>query len=133
MEAGMIERSESPWSFPIVVVVDKNDGRHLFCVDFRKLNADSRPLAVLCWGRLCLHVIWDYSSSVMLFGLANAPGIFQQLMSVVLGWLESFAMLYLDDILVFSETPKQHFDHLSQMFKQLGVHVLNPKLSKCQF
>lgn len=42
----MIERSESPWSFPIVVVVDKNDGRHPFCVDFRKLNADSRPLTV---------------------------------------------------------------------------------------
>lgn len=96
MEAGMIEKSESPWNFPIVVLVDKNDGRHLFCVDFRKLNADSRLLTVPLpltddilallgkaryfstidlrlgyWQvaleeadrRLCLCVIWDYSSS----------------------------------------------------------------------
>ena len=34
LEAGVIERSTSPWSFPIVVVSIK-DGRHRFCVDFR--------------------------------------------------------------------------------------------------
>lgn len=41
LESGMTERSESPWSFPIVVV-DKKDGG----VDFSKLNAVSKPLAV---------------------------------------------------------------------------------------
>lgn len=39
-------------------------------------------------------------------GLANSSGIFQQLMSIVLSEMESFAMSYLDDILVFSETTK---------------------------
>ena len=41
LEAKVIERSRSPWSFPIVVV-DKKDGGYRFCVDCRALN---NPLA----------------------------------------------------------------------------------------
>ena len=37
LDAGVINRSRSPWSFP-VVIVDKKDGRKRFRVDFRKLN-----------------------------------------------------------------------------------------------
>ena len=37
LEAKVIRRSNSPWSFP-VVIVDKKDGSKRFCVDFRKLN-----------------------------------------------------------------------------------------------
>ena len=44
MEAGVIKRSQSPWAFP-VVVVDKKDGTKRFCVDFRALNAVTKPNA----------------------------------------------------------------------------------------
>ena len=37
LDAGVIKKSRSPWSFP-VVIVDKKDGSKRFCVDFRKLN-----------------------------------------------------------------------------------------------
>ncbi|MCG7879415.1 MAG: RNase H-like domain-containing protein, partial [Candidatus Thiodiazotropha endolucinida] len=37
LDANVIKRSRSPWSFP-VVIVDKKDGSKRFCVDFRKLN-----------------------------------------------------------------------------------------------
>ena len=42
--AGIIERSVSPRSFPIVIV-SKKDGGHRFCVDFRALNNITKPLA----------------------------------------------------------------------------------------
>ena len=52
-----------------------------------------------------------YEHNVILFGLANAPGIFQELMSVVLHGVENFAMAYVDDIIIFS-TSEEHKQHL---------------------
>ena len=50
LDAKVIRRSKSPWSFP-VVIVDKKDGSKRFCVDFRKLNQitklNSYPLPLI--------------------------------------------------------------------------------------
>ena len=50
LDADVIRRSRSPWSFPIVIV-DKKDGSKRFCVDFRKLNQvtkkNSYPLPLI--------------------------------------------------------------------------------------
>ena len=50
LDADIIRRSRSPWSFP-VVIVDKKDGSKSFCVDFRKLhqetNKNSYPLPLI--------------------------------------------------------------------------------------
>lgn len=46
LESGIIERAESLWSFPIVVV-DKKDGWNRFCVDFRKLISKSLAVPLL--------------------------------------------------------------------------------------
>ena len=48
----------------------------------------------------CHRGLYEYNG--MPFGLANAPGIFQELMSIVLHNCESFALAYLDDIIIFS-------------------------------
>ena len=44
------------------------------------------------------------------FGLAQAPAYFQNLMNKVLHGL-NFAFSYLDDIIIFSETPEEHLKH----------------------
>ena len=50
LNAKVIRRSRSPWSFP-VVIVDKKDGSKRFCVNFTKLNQvtkiNSYPLPVI--------------------------------------------------------------------------------------
>lgn len=47
-----------------------------------------------------------FQFKVILFGLVNALGILQQLMSTVLSEREGFTMAYLDDILAKVETAK---------------------------
>jgi len=44
LDAKVIERSSSPWSFPLVVV-DKKDGSNRMCVDFRTLNKIVTPIS----------------------------------------------------------------------------------------
>ena len=44
LEAKVIERSKSPWSFPLVVV-KKKDGTDRMCVDFRSLNKIVKPIS----------------------------------------------------------------------------------------
>ena len=66
------------------------------------------------------------------FGLAHTPAYFQKLMNKVLKGL-SFAIAYLDDIIIFSETPVQHLAHIRVVLKRLQASNLRMKRSKCSF
>ena len=66
------------------------------------------------------------------FGLAQAHAYFQHLMNQVLDNC-SFAMTYLDDIIIFSETEEQHLAHIEEIFKWLEAADLKMKRSKCDF
>lgn len=45
LESGIVERYESPWRF-LIVLLDKKDRGHRLYVDFRKMNAISKPLEI---------------------------------------------------------------------------------------
>jgi hypothetical protein len=76
------------------------------------------------------HFQWK----VLPFGLNNAPAKFQSTMNAMLGpFLGKFALVYLDDILIFSTTPEQHEQYLRQVFALLRAHQFYCKLSKCDF
>ena len=55
-----------------------------------------------------------YSYKVMSFGLRNAPATFQRLMNGVVAGLEGVAV-YLDDVVVYSDTWEQHIDRIHAM------------------
>ena len=64
------------------------------------------------------------------FGLAQAPAFFQHLMNKVLDNC-SFAMTYLDDIIIFSNTEEEHLAHIKEIFRRLEAADLKMKRSKC--
>ena len=66
------------------------------------------------------------------FGLAQAPAYFQLLMKKVLEGL-SYAITYLDDIIIFSKNELEHLEHLEEVFHQLRKAGLKMKHSKCDF
>jgi hypothetical protein len=54
-----------------------------------------------------------YEYLVMSFGLTNAPTHFMYLMnSVFMEELDKFVVVFIDDILVFSKSKKEHEEHL---------------------
>ena len=70
----------------------------------------------------------------MPFGLTNALAYFVDLMNRVFrDVLNQFVLVFIDDILVFSKTKKEHEQHLSYVLQTLPDHQLKAKFSKCHF
>ena len=66
------------------------------------------------------------------FGLAQAPAYFQKLINDVLRGC-NVAMGYLDDIIIYSRSEKEHLEHLEEIFMRLKAAGLKLKLEKCGF
>ena len=70
----------------------------------------------------------------MPFGLMNASATFQRLMESCLGELHlNWCVIYLDDVIIFSKTPKEHIQRLRGVFQKLREAGLKLKPSKCEF
>ena len=64
------------------------------------------------------------------FSLTGSPGTFQRLMDHVL-WGLPFAMVYVDDILVYSSDERSHKQHFRQVFQRLVDYGLTLHGEKC--
>ena len=75
-----------------------------------------------------------YKCNRMAFGLTNAPATFQRLMERCMGELNlKECLIFLDDILIFSESFDEHLSRLNAVFSRLHKHGLKLKAYKCDF
>jgi hypothetical protein len=70
----------------------------------------------------------------MPFRLTNAPSVFMDLMNQVFhGYLDSFMVAFIDDILVYSTNHLEHKEHLNTVMEVLRQTKLFAKLRNCEF
>ncbi|KAL0546095.1 hypothetical protein IC582_016000 [Cucumis melo] len=75
-----------------------------------------------------------YEFIVMSFGLMNAPTVFMDLMNRVFRkFLDTFVIVFIDDILIYSMTEAEHEEHLRMVLETLRANKLYAKFSKCEF
>lgn len=75
-----------------------------------------------------------YAFNVMPFGLTNAPASFQRLMEIVLkDAIDNCVCVYLDDVVIFSNSFEEHMLHLRMIFEKLKIANLKMNGSKCKF
>jgi hypothetical protein len=70
----------------------------------------------------------------MPFGYRNGPAVFQRVMQSVLSpFLWIFALVYIDDIVIFSKTFDDHLTHIDSVLKAIGNAQITLSPSKCHF
>ncbi|KAJ9557119.1 hypothetical protein OSB04_011733 [Centaurea solstitialis] len=75
-----------------------------------------------------------YEFLVMPFGLTNAPTVFMDLMNrVCRPYLDKFVIVFIDDILIYSQSKEDHEQHLRSILELLKAEELYAKFSKCEF
>jgi hypothetical protein len=76
----------------------------------------------------------QYKYKVLPFGLCNGPSTFQRYInSVLFPYLDEFCTAYIDDILIFSEDPRQHEHHVRQVLSKLRAAGLRADIRKSEF
>ena len=79
-----------------------------------------------------LSSLGKYQFNRVPFGLAQAPAHFQKLINNLLKGCK-FSMGYLDDIIIYNRSEKEHLEHLEEIFTRLKAAGLKLKLEKCCF
>ena len=76
----------------------------------------------------------SYEFRVVPEGLTNAPSAFQRFLnSIFADLLDVTVVVYLDDILIYSDDPAHHTKHVREVLRRLRAAGLYCKLPKCEF
>ncbi|KAA3484677.1 DNA/RNA polymerases superfamily protein [Gossypium australe] len=75
-----------------------------------------------------------YEFLVKHYGLTNAPAIFMDLMNRIFRpYLDRFAVIFIDDILIYSQDENKHAEHMRVALQTLREKQLYAKFNKCEF
>lgn len=68
----------------------------------------------------------------MPFGLKNGPPCFQRAMNIVFSKMNN-VLVYMDDLIIFSDNLEEHLKHLKSVFEKLKEHNLKIQIDKTEF
>ena len=94
-----------------------------------ELDRESRPITAFQtrWGQ--------FQWTVGTMGLMRMPATFQRMMELAVGhdalWV--YALVYIDDVLIFSRTFQEHLEHVERVFTRLAGAGVVLKPTKCHF
>lgn len=114
---------DSLWQARVFTKLDLSSGYHQMSVDpaDRPKTAFSTKYGLFQW-------------NVLPFGLCNAPSAFMRMMNSILEpHMREFVVVYLDDILIFSQTKEQHKAHVEEILQLLLKHQLKLGADKCSW
>ncbi|KAL6194324.1 hypothetical protein ACLB2K_035408 [Fragaria x ananassa] len=133
VDKGFIRPNMSPWGAP-VLFVKKKDSTMRLCIDYRKLNQVTLRIRESDIAKPFRSRYGHYEFVVMSFGLTNVPVAFMDLMNRVFSpYLDRFVIVFINDILVYSRSEKEHAKHLRIILWTLRSSQLYAKFSKCEF
>ncbi|GJW38876.1 putative reverse transcriptase domain-containing protein [Tanacetum coccineum] len=127
-EKGFIRPSHSPWGAPMIFVKKKDDRSSLriSSVESPRGRYTEDPRLNADIGHFKFTVMWH-------FGLTNALAIFMDLMNhVCKPYLDKFVIVFIDDILIYSNSEEEHEAHLKTILDLLKKEKLYAKFSKVQ-
>ena len=124
-----------PYQMPFIedILDTLAEAKHMSKIDLNKgfyqipvLTEDKEKTAFCTpWGK--------YQFSRMPFGLRNGPAVFQRMMDKILHQDLEYSRVYIDDIVIFSQSWEQHCLHLSRVLERLRAAGLTANVSKCQW
>lgn len=125
-------------AYPLPLVANTleklRDARYLSSLDIKSaywqvpVASESQPMtAFTVPGRGLFHF------RRMPFGLHNAPATWQRLIDRILSPMEQYVFVYLDDIVVVTQTFKKHLEVLKEVFERLTLAGLTVRRDKCNF
>ena len=124
-----------PYQMPFIedILDTLASAKHMSKIDLNKgfhqipVRREDKEKTAFCtpWGK--------YQFSRMPFGLRNGPAVFQRLMDKILHQDLEYSRVYIDDIVIFSQSWEQHCLHLSKVLERLRAAGLTANRSKCQW
>ena len=88
------------------------------CLGYRQVRVKEEDIPKTAFRTRYGH----YKFLVMSFGLTNAPAIFMDTMNIVFhDYLDQFTVVFIDDILIYSKTSKEHEEHLRKALEGAAI------------
>ena len=117
------DQIDSMWGSSWFMTLDLTKDHHQMNLDVssREYTAFTTPMGLYQW-------------KVLPMGMKTSGAVFQRLMDSVLGELQpKIAVVYIDDITIFSPTLEQHYEDVNRVLERLDVANLKVNVNKCAF